>query len=277
MLRSLVLQHTADFFKGEQWTNFMRIIEKGAEVRHAHVYTESILSPYDFAKVIQGWFEKKGYTLQRKITFLSHGKGYANIYYIKPREDMAHFEVFMKFNDDKIIEPAGAGNTRQGANVEYWDNAFMEKHHSQFPFRRPTQEEEEEIERFFKSEHWTQAYDFMAVNGTHSHVPVETCIHPDSLLEIGKRVLESRRWEVGNAISVVYSLKGYEQGKVTYLLKKPEIVLELDWEFNPDTVIRPRYQGLMHAVTVNDVNKDLGDVPYYRLDERDIKDILEMV
>jgi hypothetical protein len=277
MLKTLVTQHTANYFKGEQWETLMKTLGRGKEVRHAHVYTESILHPYDFAKVIQGYLEKHGFTLQRKITFLSHGTGYGNIYYIHPRADMAHFEVFLNYNDDAIIEPAGTGKTRAGVNFEYWDDAFMNDYHAQFAFRKPNRAEEEEIVRFFESDHWKQAYDFMTVSGIHSHVPVETGIHPDSLLEIGTRVLESRRWNVGRAVSVVYNLKGYNQGKVSYLLKQPEIVLELDWEFNPNTVIKPRGSTLMHAMTDENVKRDLDGIPYYRLDARDIEAIISMI
>jgi hypothetical protein len=277
MLKGLILKHTAQYFHGEQWKSTLEILNRGAEVRHAHVYAESLLHPYDFAKVIEGYFHKNNFSLRRKITFLSHGRGYGNIYYIHPRQDMAHFEVFLRFNPDAIMEPADSKNTREGRNVEYWDDRFMNEYHAKFPFRKPSKEEEEQIVQFFESDHWKQAYDFMTVNGLHSHVPVETSIHPEILMEIGRKVLEARRWKVDRAVSVVYSLKGYEQGKVTYLLKQPEIVLELDWEFNANTVIRPRGSSLMHAVTDDQLIKDLDGVPYYRLDSRDISDIVSMI
>jgi len=277
MLKSLIIKQVVNFFEGEQWKTFMTVLQKGIEVRHAHLYTESILHPYDFAKVLEGYYLKHGYTLQRKITFLSHGRGAANIYYIHPRHDMAHFEVFMKYNPDVVIVPAGANNTRVGNNMEFWDDNFMENYHAQFPFRRPNQEDEDRIIAFFESDHWKQSYDFMTVNGVHSHVPVETSIHPESLLEIGKKVIEERRWKVDKAVAVVYSLKGYDQGKITYLLKQPEIVLELDWEFNPNTVIRPRGNTLMYTMTTDTVRKDLEGLAYYRLDDRDIKDIISMI
>jgi len=276
MLKSLVIPKVAEYFQSEQWNGLMDILRRGSEVRHAHVYTESILSPFDFAQVIQGYFEKHGLSLERKITFLSHGRGYANIYYIQPR-GMCHFEVFLKYNDDVVIEPAGAASTRTGQNLEYWDDAYMEKYHAGFAFREPTAGEEKEILAFFRSPLWRQACEFMTDKGIHCHVPVETCIHPDILMKLGIQAIEAKNWSVSRAVTVVYSLKGYDQGKVTFLLKKPEIVLELDWEFNPDTVIQPRMQSLMLAADTDDLAKDLDGIPYYRLSKEDIRKIVEMI
>lgn len=277
MLKKLVIQNIVDYFSSEQWSELIATLEKGRQIRHLHVYANSILHPHDMAEVIKGYFLKKGYSLQRKIGFLGHGKGLTNIYYIHPRNDMAHFELFLNYDPDVVIEPADPHHTRAGVNLEYWDDEFMEKYYSKFSFRNPEPEEEETIENYFKSAHWEQSYEFMTSSGTHCHVPVKTGIHPEILNQFGRRVLEKRGWTVSKADSVVYSMKGYDQGKVTYLLSSPEIVLELDWVFDQDTVIEPRYPDLILKMTEENLDKATDGLNYYRLDSYDIRDVIERI
>lgn len=277
MLKKLVIQSIVEYFHSDQWNKLLATLEKGREIRHIHVYANSILHPYDMAKVIEGYFLKHGYNLQRKIGFLGHGKGITNVYYIHPRQDMAHFELFLTYDSDIVIEPADPKNTRAGSNIEYWEDSFMEDYYSKYEFRQPEPEEQQKISNYFKSKHWEQSYEFMTSNGTHSHVPVKTSIHPESLIQFGRKAIEEKGWEISKIDSVVYSLKGYDQGKITFLLKCPEIVLELDWEFDSKTVIEPRHSELILKMTEEDINKAVEGLNYYRLETNDIREVIDRI
>lgn len=277
MFKKIVIENVVRYFHSDQWNRLEEILERGREVRHLHIYAESALHPHDMAKIVQGYFAKKGFTLQRKIGFLGHGKGVTNVYYIHPRIDMAHFELFLHYNPDIVIEPADASKTRGGENLEFWDDQFMEKYYLQFSFHNPTKEEEKIIANYFKSAHWEQSYDFMTDNGIHCHVPVKTSIYPEILLDIGKKVIEEKGWKVSKADSVVYSMKGYDQGKITYLLSSPEIVLELDWEFDSSAIIEPRNQSLILTMTEDTFLKSMQGVQYYRLGNNEIQQIIDLI
>jgi len=270
MLKPLVRREIVRYFQGEQWSEVVGLLDRGRPLRHMHVYTQSVLHPFDVARVVQGYFEQRGFILERKITFLGHGGGLTNVYYVQPRSDMAHFELFLAYDEDAVITPADPSRTREGRNVEYWDDGYMEGYLGRFPFREPDEAERRAVRDYFRSEHWTQVYRFMLHEGTHSHVPVFTGIHPEALKRIGCEVMEERGWKVGKADAVVYSLKGHEQGKVTFLLSSPEIVVELDWEFDPDSVVRPRHPGLMLEMTDADLASTMQGLDYLRLDGDDI-------
>lgn len=277
MLKKLVIQQIAAYFRSEQWNQTMETLEKGREIRHMHVYAHSILHPHDMAKVIQGYFAKKGYQLQRKIGFLGHGKGLSNIYYIHPRQDMAHFELFLTYDSNVAIEPADPNNTRAGSNLEYWEDDFMENYYSKYEFRQPEPEEKPIIIDYFRSHHWQQSYEFMTSEGTHCHVPVRTSIHPETLAQYGRAAIEAKGWSISKVDSVVYSMKGYDQGKITYLLSSPEIVLELDWEFDPQTVIEPRHPELIIQMTEENFKNAVEGLNYYRLNADDIRAVVDQI
>lgn len=277
MLKKIILEHTIQYFQSNQWKELNALLERGREVRHLHVYADSILHPYDVAKIIEGYYNKQGFTLQREIGFLGHGKGKTNVYYVHPREDMAHFELFLNYDSDCIIDPANQDNTRQGINLEYWDDEFMNRYYESFQFKIPDQAEEKEILDYFNSYHWEQGYEFMTTEGIHSHVPVKTSIHPEHLKTIGIQSIQQKGWEISKVDSVVYSMKGWEQGKVTYLLKKPEIVVELDWEFDRDVIIKPRFPDLYLKMTEETFNYAIDGLDYYRLTNDDIAFIIENI
>ncbi|MBP1155763.1 MULTISPECIES: hypothetical protein [unclassified Paenibacillus] len=277
MLKKLVIQQIAAYFRSEQWNKTIETLEKGRKIRHMHVYANSILYPHDMAKVVEGYFSKKGYTLQRKIGFLGHGKGITNIYYIHPRQDMAHFELFLTYDSNAVIEPANPNNTRAGTNLEYWEDDFMENYYSKYEFRQPETHEKPIISSYFKSQHWQQSYEFMTSEGTHCHVPVKTSIHPETLAQFGRDAIEAKGWSISKVDSVVYSMKGYDQGKITYLLSSPEMVLELDWEFDADTVIEPRHPELIIKMTEENFKSSVEGLSYYRLDHNDIREVIDLI
>lgn len=272
MLSPLVREQVREYFVSEHWRQLLTALERGLDVLHAHTYTESILHPYDIAALITAYFKNRDMPLQRAIKFFSSGPGLANIYNVHPRRDMAHFEFYATFNEDVVLQAA----SRSGGNLEYWDVAFMKKYYAKFPFREPTEADRAEIRRFFRGEEWTRHYTFMLEKESlHSHVPVRTSVHPEILLGCGKEAIEEKGWELGKAASVAYPLRGYDFAKISFLLKKPEILLELDWEFDPDVVLEPKGSELTFIVTESRVRQDYQAVEYYRLREHDRQELIK--
>lgn len=211
-----------DYLTSDQWSEFMNILSRGTKVRHAHLYIESVLHPGTLEKIAEAYLEKNNIDYKGKKGLLSHGKGYTNIYYIQPK-DMCHFEIMSVYNPDIVIEPMSSKKTREGQTIDYWDDDFMQNFYKKISFKAMGKEERKKVEQYFQSDGWKQAYVTMAYSdeNVHSHCIVETSLHPEEILPIGEEAIESRGWEVDRAVSVVFSMRGYDIGKITYLLSKP--------------------------------------------------------
>jgi hypothetical protein len=73
----------------------------------------------------------------------------------------------------------------------------------------------------------------------HTHALCETCLHPEQLMPLIEEHWARRGWLLSKSVSVVFNSYGLDIGKLVFLLKKPEIVVELEWHFNPEVTIRP--------------------------------------
>lgn len=278
MLEALVRRHAVDYFFSPHWQDFVKELERGDEVRHAHIYVDSILPPEAIARLVRTYFEAAGRPLQRQIRFLSHGRGFANVYNVHPA-GMCHFEVMVRFNDQVVLEPMPPELTREGRNAEYWDDAFMERFYDQFTFRPMGREEEEEVRAYFRSDAWKSGYACMTYEdrNVHSHNIVETSLHPEDILPLGLEAIRARGWDVGKAVSVVFNVRGADIGKITYLLSRPEIVLELEWEYNPHVIIRPAVEPISRIIHERDVRRDLDGIPYFPLRDVDVEWAVEEI
>lgn len=273
ILRKVIRKEIVNYFRSPEWLGPLEVMAQGREaVRHAHVYCDSILHPLSVTKLVEAYFRATGRPVERKIRLLSHGKGYSNVYYIQPK-GMCHFEVFLKFDTDQVIAPMDAQGARGGKAFEYWGPEFMAAYYKKFDFRRMGAEEANAVRAYFASPAWQQIYGVTAYDNEralHSHCIVETSLHPEEILPIGQKVLEAKGWDVDRAVSVVFNVNGYDQGKITYLVRRPELVLELEWEYASDTVIRPAHTSLARLTTTDMVDRDIAGVPYVVLDAEDV-------
>ena len=48
----------SDYFSSSQFVDFVEELKRGDEVRHAHLYIDSCLSPVELGKVVEAYFEK---------------------------------------------------------------------------------------------------------------------------------------------------------------------------------------------------------------------------
>ena len=251
----------------------METMKRGrSEVVHAQLYADSILHPHSIRDVIQAYFRTKGRAIERKIKFLSHAHGQLNVYYIQP-EGMCHFEIFPRFTTDTVLEPMDLHNARGGKTFDHWDVAFMANYYKSFDFRPMGNEERSATADYFKSEAWERLYAVMYYDNeraVHCYAIVNTSLHPEDILPIGQAAIEARGWDVDRAVSVVFGVNGYDQGKITYLVREPEIVLELEWIHNRDKTIEPAVVPVARITTTDMVDRDMVGLPYIKLDRDDI-------
>src|SRR5690554_3078862 len=115
------LEEIVSYFRSDQWQGFMRALDRGRVVRHAHAYTHSRIHSTSLRSVVELFFKAYGVPLERKVKLISHGTGLANIYYVQPR-GMAHFEVMANFSAHEVLAP---NRIASGLSYEYWDDDFM--------------------------------------------------------------------------------------------------------------------------------------------------------
>ena len=272
LLRKVVREKILEYFNSSDWLDVMEVLKRGRTVRHAHIYLDSILHPDSVRKVALGYLKAKGIPSERHPKLLSHGTGMMNVYYIQPPA-MCHFELFLRYNQDVVIEPMAAEAARGNQSFDYWDDAFMARYYTNYAFKPIGAAEEEAVQQYFQSPAWREIYATMAYEDerhVHSHCIVETCLNPEDILPIGKAAIEKRGWIVDRAVSVVFGLQGHDQGKITYLLKEPEIVLELEWEFNPDVVIEPGAVPISRLRTTDMARRDMEGITYLQLNKDDL-------
>ena len=276
ILRSLICEQVVGYFESEDWTYLMHNLARGKEVLHAHIYADSVLDPRPMLRVIEGYFEAHGLPLQRKIFLLPQSHGLIDIYNIHPRQDMAHFELFMRYSKEQVLAPMSSAATRGGKTVDIWDDKFMKGHLARFNFKTTlTAEDEKNLVSYFGSPAWKSQYVFMGdLESLHSHSLVETSVHPEIILEFGRKAIEAKGWELSKAVSIVFGMKGFEQGKLTYLVKKPELVLELEWEFNPDVSVVPVAEHIVRTATAADLAPVMSGIEYLELDDEAVREII---
>jgi hypothetical protein len=273
ILRKLIREQIALYFESEQWLGALKVMSRGRDdVRHAHVYTDSIIHPDSIRRVVEAYFAAKGIAVERKVKLISVGRGQLVVYYIQPT-GMCHFEVFPRFSKDVVLEPTQGQDTRGGSAFEYWDVDFMQNYYKQFEFAPMGSSEEEAVRDYFRSSAWEQLYAVMYYESerrVHCHALIETNLHPEEILPLGRSAIEARGWEVDRGVSVVFGVNGFEQGKLTYLVKNPEIILELEWAHIKDVTIRPAILPVARETTTDMVEKDMQGLPYIELDNDDI-------
>ncbi len=275
-LGRVIAEKLVDYFAGSHWTDFVDALERagGDGILHAHIYTDTVVHPESLAEIIRRYFEEvRGRKVQRGIRILSaYRRGGADIYNVLP-EGLCHHEMIVRWNEEVVLEPMSRG-TRSGQTTEYWDTAFMEQYYRRFQFRPVGPEEERQVRAYFDTDEWYRTVRFMQEGGLHNHGLVESSVHPLEVLRIGREEIERRGWQVGRAVSVVYPMHGQDYPKITFLLTRPELVLEIEWDYNPGVVFQPGREAFILPVTTEKVESEMAGFPWVELDDRQIDDIL---
>lgn len=104
-----IASEVTSYFKSDHWKGFVETLSRGEVIRHAHIYLESLLNPFDLAIIIEEYFKKINLPLERGTKILPIKAELLNIYNIKPK-GMAHFEFFLRYNPLTILAPMSPEN-----------------------------------------------------------------------------------------------------------------------------------------------------------------------
>jgi hypothetical protein len=274
MLGQEVRRRIVEYFHSDHWLNVQQILQRGEKVYHMHVHIDSILHPASLARIVEAYYVKKGYTLQRRIRILPQGYGVTNIYNIHIRQDMAHFEIMIRYNPEVVIEPAPLHLIRAKGIIEYWDEDFMNKFYSGFKFSPMTPEAEKALTTFFSSDAWKENWLFMTnPSNLHCHGLVETSLHPIDILAYGRKSLEDMGWKLAKAVSVAFGLGGHDQGKLVFLLSSPQIFLELQWFYNQRVAIQPGVKNIYYCLDAKILKEQMEGIHYIELSQEQTETI----
>jgi len=276
VVRKDVVEDIAGYFNSDQWQDFMKMLTQTDDpMLHIHVYTENSVHPESLARLVTGVHKLKGVDLDRGILF-SGSPGMGALINVQPVEAktgrfLANYEFFWFYNPNVVLAPAELRpdidlsnqpqfKEIQEGNLYGWGKKFMDDYYKQFDFKCVGPNEEVEIRRFFKSDHFKKWLRLMSSGvADHIHCDVEINFEPwilklyaeEAFRELGLKV----DWVVPNVFQVP---SGY-RGKLIFVFAHPECQHDIAWDFNPDVIIRPAtkpFQGV-HVAPDGDISFDL--------------------
>lgn len=286
-MKKVIQRELANFYKSDFWCSFLDQIELKKGVRHAHLSVDSSIHPANLLYLTRAYFAKHEEPLRRSIWLTSEGPGFANCYYIAP-ETRCHFEIMQRYNPEVVIEPMPPEEAIGGKNIDIWDDAYMADYYKNFEFRAVDDAAAAQIDAFFDSSHWHRLLELMVYNvqrNKHGHLVAKIGVHPEEVAKRGLAALRKRGWVVDRAVDITFrgdvggalTSENFEYKKITFLLQQPETVLEIEWEYDPSVVIEARPYDVTRLLTIDNIQKDLGAVPYQKLTESELKEIVREI
>lgn len=267
----------AEYFKSEHWIGFLEVLKRGTEVRHAHIYLDSCLTPMELGPIIEAYFEKAGLPIQRAIKFLPIKADMLNVYNVTPK-GMCHFEFFLRYNEDVVLAPMPAKYSREKKNASYWDDEFMQNYYKQYDFHDITPEAEEQIKAYFAGDDFRYCYRMMIdeYRGLiHSHGLVETSIHPEKLIPYAEAAFKELGVEVFRSVSVIFNSFGKEIPKIVFLLGAPEVSVEVEWHYNPNVAIKAVNPNFFRLADERMLHKYVAERPRLSLSPESIEKVIK--
>lgn len=247
-MEKAIVDELVSYFRGEQWNELVQehlTGNEGNEIYHTHLYVQAHLHPDSLAQLFDKYFKKTGHELTRKIDRMA--PKLIALHTVHP-EGMAHFDCFIEHSPDHLLRALPADNPRaeHGANVLSWDRAAMNEYQSQLPFKCVGPKEEEQIDAFFRGRHWKRMVEFATTpDMVHGHVYVKMNFDPKIIELISIRHMQAMGWTVDKVVPCLFDVRGEYRPKIVYLMGYPEIVFDIAWEFDEDTVIAPHDEEWM--------------------------------
>ena len=276
---STVFDTLTEYFSSSHWKDYLATLQSGLHIRHAHAYYNSAFHPQSIAYLMHVYFQRAGRPLERKIKILPVTETFLNVYNIQPK-GLCHWEFFMNYAPDILLRPHDGYGARGANSTEFWDDAFMQDWYSRFELKDIGTSERADADAYFRSSAFQNNLlinidDFGGV--IHSHALVESSLHPEQLLPIGAEHIERKGWEIIRGVSVVFNNFGLDIGKLTYLLKKPEIVIEVEWHYNPEVTIRAASIPHFRVATSHNLSRLLSMRPYVAFDRAMAERVVDAV
>lgn len=239
MVDKAFLQRTADYFHSDHWNALMELLrQQNEDMYHIHTYVDTMLNPWTLEQILIAYFRKTGFPIYRKTEIFTSGQiaGSGTIHGFEPH-GMAHFDMLFRYADDAPIKPT----VNDEPNLQYWDKAYMDKFHAQFPFKTEvTAAEQKEIDAYFSGKAWG---DYCRLNESddvvHIHANVETSVHPEIIRKNALAAMAKRGWDIELSVPVAFKMRGLMHGKVVFAGKKPEKMFDIAWVNNPTVTLHP--------------------------------------
>ena len=307
MVRKEIVGRMVDYFRGEQWCSFMKMLaQQDDPIYHIHLFTENSIHPDSLSKLITLYHKQKGMPLDRGIQY-SGLPGVGMFINVQPVEAktgrfLANYELFWFYNPDVLVGPAVIKpdidlnksplykEVMEG-NLYGWGKKFMDEYYRQYDFKCVGPHEEAEIRKYFKSDHfkkWLRLMDDSPAD--HVHCNVEINFDPGILKMYAEEAFKEIGIKVDWAIPNVFRVSSGEyRGKIIFLMAYPERQHDICWEYNPNFVIRPATKPFVGTripadgdMTFDfnlhsDFEAVLAGNEYIRLNDEEIETILSMV
>ena len=274
MVRKDTVKGIVSYFKSDQWQNFMRMLTQTDDpIYHIHIFAENSVHPESLAKLFTAYHKLKGVDLDRGIKF-SGLPDVGMLINVQPTDAktsvfLANYEFFWFYNPNVLLVPAelrpGIDLSKsplykelQEGNLFGWGKKFMDDFLKQFDFKCVGPHEEQEIRRYFKSDHfkkWLRLMDDSPAD--HVHCNVEINFDPGILKMYAVEALEEAGLKIDWVIPNVFRVPSGYRGKLIFLCAHPEWQHDICWEYNPDVVIRPATKPFVGARIPSD-----GDISF---------------
>jgi hypothetical protein len=303
VVRKDVVESVAGYFKTDQWQKFMKMLTQTDDpMGHMHIFVENSIDPVSLAKLFTDYHKQKGIPLDRGIQF-SGLPGVGMFINVQPTEAqtnryLANYELFWFYNTDGLIAPAEIrpgldltnnplGKDIQEGNLHGWGKKFMDEYYKQFDFKCVGPLEENEIRKYFESDHFKKWIRLMFDSpADHVHCNVELNFDPGILKMYAVEALERVGLKVDWVIPNVFRVPSGYRGKLIFLGAYPEWQHDICWDYNPDVVIRPATRPFVGARMPadgdisfdfnlhSDFEKSLAAGEHVKLTDEEIKEIL---
>ncbi len=241
-MRQELVTAVTEYFKGEQWQTHMEAMrEKEEEIYHIHVYADTNIHPDSLYAIMEGYFKKIGWPLDRVIDYINTHGDVLGLHGVHPFNG-PHFDFFFRYNADTILAPMpkDCPDAEQGENLLIWGKSFQDKFQEQFKFKTVGMHDEKLIRDYFLSKHWKDTLTFTAdPEVTHPHGYVEINFDPKILELYAREALRERGWTVERVVPCVFAVGSEYRGKIVFLLGNPQKMFDIGWVYNPDVTIRP--------------------------------------
>lgn len=247
---------------------------------HIHSYVETSVHPDSLEAIMIGFFDKMGCPSSRKIDHMAPKAGMGSLHGVEPK-GKPHFDYQWFFNKDVGLRALNGGES--GCNLLVWNRWYINQFYTQFPFTPVGSKEEKVLEEYFKSDHFLKGLTYPVMPTTnHMHINVHSSVHPDAIQKYAEAALAREGIEIFYTCPNVYMADGKNyRGKLVFMAKKPEVVFDIGWKFESDTVIEPAMEPWIfntepgYDVWTSEMLAGVMDADYVRLTEEEIKDVVK--
>ncbi|MCF8039560.1 MAG: hypothetical protein K9K64_02235 [Desulfohalobiaceae bacterium] len=246
---------------------------------HIHSYVETSVHPDSLENLMKEYFARMGWPSVRKIDHMAPKKGMGSLHGVEPK-GKPHFDYQWFFNSEAGLRPIESGES--GCNLLVWNRWYINQFCRQFPFSEVGSKEGKKLEDYFKSGHFLKGLEFPVMPTTnHMHINVRTSVHPDIIQKFAEAALYRENIRIDYTCPNVYMADGKNyRGKLVFMSRRPEVVFDIGWLFDPEVVIEPAYETWIfeenpgYDVWSQSMLDEVMDNDYVKLSDSAIQEVL---